>query len=70
MALAPVAPAAKTETTDIDRATSIFADLADGGVVHMEGHAEFWTPFFGIVKDRFGVPWQISVESEAAEEMG
>ncbi|MEM7341731.1 MAG: VOC family protein [Actinomycetota bacterium] len=52
-------------TTDLGRAKSIFADLSDGGTVYMDGHEEFWTPFFGIVKDAFGIPWQISVEAEA-----
>ena len=50
-------------TTDIDRAKSVFADLSDGGTVHMPGQEEFWTPFFGVVTDRFGTPWQVSVEA-------
>jgi len=49
-------------TTDIDRAKSIFAGLCEGGTVHEDGHEEFWTPFYGSVTDRFGTPWQISVE--------
>lgn len=54
-------------TTDIDRAKVIFADLSAGGEVHMPGHEEFWTPFFGVVTDRFGTPWQVSVETAAEE---
>ncbi len=33
----------------------------------MPGQEEFWTPFFGVVTDRFGTPWQISVEAPAQE---
>ena len=54
-------------TTDLDRAKSIFADLSEGGKVHMAGKEEFWTPFFGVVTDRFGIPWQVSVETAAEE---
>ena len=52
---------------DLDRAKAIFAALCDGGEVHVEGHEEFWTPFYGSCTDRFGTPWQISVE-QAHEE--
>lgn len=51
-------------TTDLDRAKTIFEALADGGEVHMPGQEEFWTPFFGVCTDRFGTPWQISVEQQ------
>ncbi len=50
-------------TTDIERAQAIFAGLSEGGVVHMPGGQQFWTPYFGVVTDRFGIPWQVSVES-------
>ncbi|MEZ5342064.1 MAG: hypothetical protein R2706_11630 [Acidimicrobiales bacterium] len=46
-------------SADIDRAKAIFAALAEGGEVHMPGEEQFWTPFFGVVTDRFGTPWQI-----------
>lgn len=52
-------------TTDLDRAKAIFAGLSEGGDVLQPGHEEFWTPFFGVVTDRFGTPWQISVEPPA-----
>ncbi|MGI9646026.1 MAG: VOC family protein [Ilumatobacteraceae bacterium] len=48
-------------TDDIDRAKAIFAALADGGDARMEG-PQFWTPYFGVCTDRFGTPWQISVD--------
>jgi PhnB protein len=50
-------------TTELDRGKEIFEALSEGGEVHQPGHEEFWTPFFGVVTDRFGTPWQISVDS-------
>jgi PhnB protein len=49
-------------TTDVDRARTIFAELSEGGDVSTPGGEMFWTPFYGMVTDRFGIPWQISVE--------
>lgn len=54
-------------STDLDRAKAIFDALSDGGQVLMPGGEQFWTPFFGIVVDRFGTPWQVSVEAPAGE---
>ena len=44
---------------EADRA---FAALADGGQVRMPLTKTFWSPRFGMVEDRFGVGWMISVE--------
>jgi PhnB protein len=43
---------------EADRA---FAALADGGEVRMPLGKTFWSPRFGMVADRFGVGWMISV---------
>jgi PhnB protein len=40
-----------------------FAALADGGQVQMPLAKTFWSPRFGMVADRFGVGWMISVAS-------
>lgn len=37
-----------------------FGALADGGEVQMPLGKTFWTPNFGMVKDRFGVSWMIN----------
>jgi PhnB protein len=42
-------------------AERIFAELADGGDVKMPLQATFWSPAFGVVVDRFGTPWEITV---------
>jgi PhnB protein len=38
-----------------------FAALADGGQVQMPLAKTFWSPRFGMVTDRFGVGWMVSV---------
>ena len=43
-----------------DAAERIFAALSAGGVVRMPLQGVFWTKGFGMVTDRFGVPWMIN----------
>jgi PhnB protein len=38
-----------------------FAALAEGGQVQMPLGKTFWSPCFGMVTDRFGVGWMVSV---------
>ena len=38
-----------------------FTALADGGKVQMPLAKTFWSPRFGMVTDRFGVGWMVSV---------
>ncbi|MGQ0609901.1 MAG: VOC family protein [Paracoccaceae bacterium] len=42
-------------------ARRVFAALASGGQVSMELGATFWSPAFGMVTDRFGTRWMISL---------
>lgn len=42
-------------------ADRIFAALADGGQVRMPLAKTFWSPRFGMLADRFGIGWMISV---------
>lgn len=42
-----------------------FDALAAGGEVTMPLGKTFWSPCFGMLKDRFGVNWMIMVEGEA-----
>ena len=44
-------------------ADCVFAALAEGGQVGMPLTKTFWSPRFGMVEDRFGVGWMISVEA-------
>ena len=47
---------------DVAEADRVFAALADGGQVRMPLTKTFWSPRFGMVMDRFGIGWMISVE--------
>jgi PhnB protein len=45
----------------VAQAERLFTALADGGQVQMPLTKTFWSPSFGVVTDRFGVTWMISV---------
>lgn len=44
---------------DVASVHRVVEALADGGEVTMPVSETFWTPAFGAVTDRFGVPWMI-----------
>ncbi len=46
---------------DEAEADRVFAALADGGLVTMPLEKTFWAPKFGMLQDRFGVGWMVSV---------
>jgi PhnB protein len=46
---------------DETEANRAFAALADGGEVQMPLTKTFWCPCFGMLTDRFGIGWMISV---------
>lgn len=41
-----------------------FNALAAGGQVMMPLEKTFWSPAFGMLSDRFGVPWMVNVAAE------
>ncbi len=41
-------------------ALRIFQALAQGGTVMMAYQPTFWSAGFGVVVDRFGVPWEVN----------
>lgn len=43
-----------------------FAGLSDGGQVQMPLEKTFWSPCFGMVIDRFGVGWMVTVPAAQA----
>ena len=43
-------------------AERIFHALAEGGKVTMPIQPTFWSPRFGMLVDRFGIPWMINCE--------
>ena len=42
-------------------ADRVFAALTEGGQVRMPLTKTFWSPYFGMVADRFGIGWMINV---------
>lgn len=45
-----------------DQAQRVFAGLADGGEIRLAFQSTFWSPGFGVVIDRFDIPWEINSE--------
>ncbi len=50
-----------------EKAERFFAALSEGGQIEVPLQETFFASRYGIVIDRFGVPWKIMVESEAQE---
>jgi PhnB protein len=42
-----------------------FAALAEGGTVEMPLTKTFWSPLFGMLTDRLGIAWMVSVPAAA-----
>lgn len=47
---------------DVADGRRLFDALADGGQVTLPFDKTFWTEGFGMLTDRFGVPWMVNVE--------
>jgi len=43
-------------------AERLFTDLSEGGTVTMPLQETFWAIRFGVLTDRFGIPWAINCE--------
>ncbi|MBL4790080.1 MAG: VOC family protein [Kordiimonadaceae bacterium] len=48
------------EVSEAYEAKHLFMSLAEGGAIQMPLQETFWAPLFGVVVDRFGVPWEIN----------
>jgi PhnB protein len=46
-------------------AERIFRELAEKGKVTMPMQQTFWAPRFGMLVDRFGIPWMVNCEQPA-----
>jgi len=49
---------------DAPSAEKLFNALADGGKITMPWQATFWTKGFGMVVDRFGLHWMVTIPDE------
>ena len=47
---------------DPERAEKVFAALADRGEVQMPIQETFWAAKFGMLVDRYGIPWMINCD--------
>ena len=60
-----VLPHAHSEDADSSRPIRIFNALGEGGKVGMPFQKTFWAAGFGMLTDRFGIPWMINCEKAA-----
>jgi uncharacterized glyoxalase superfamily protein PhnB len=54
------------EVADDAEAKRVFAALGQGGKVTMALMKTFWTSSFGMLTDKFGVPWMVNVAAPKA----
>ena len=50
--------------SDADAMRAYFAGLSDGGSVTMPLEKQMWGDEFGMVVDRFGIPWMVDIATE------
>jgi PhnB protein len=50
---------------DTTSAEKLFNALAEGGTVTMPWQATFWSKGFGMLVDRFGIGWMVTIPQEA-----
>ncbi len=53
------------QVKDQAEAERIFHALAEDGAVQMPIQQTFWAPLFGMLIDRFGIPWMVHYERGA-----
>lgn len=53
------------QVDSIAEAERVFAALSEGGQVTMPLGEVFWAVRFGMLVDRFGVPWMVNCEKDA-----
>jgi PhnB protein len=52
-------------TTDVAEAERVFQALAENGTVQMPLEETFWALRFGMLVDRFGIPWMVDCDRPA-----
>jgi PhnB protein len=53
-------------TKDAAEAEKVFNALGEGGQVTMPLAETFWSPRFGMLIDRFGIPWMVNTNTQQA----
>ena len=54
------------EVANEAEAKRVFTALGEGGNVTMTLAKTFWTSSFGMLTDKFGVPWMVNVQAAKA----
>jgi PhnB protein len=52
---------------DVAESERIFGELEQGATVEMPIQQTFWSARFGMLVDRFGIPWMVNCEQAAAQ---
>jgi PhnB protein len=47
-----------------EEADKVFAALAEGGKIQMPIQQTFWTTRFGVLIDKFGIPWMVNCNQQ------
>ena len=55
----------QTSFDDFDEAKRVFESLAEGGKIKMPFEKTFWALGFGMLVDKFGVPWMVNCNDPA-----
>ena len=55
---------------DLAQSEKAFEGLAEGGSVQMPFQKTFWSAGFGMLVDRFGIPWMVNCEQAAEAAAG
>lgn len=50
-------------TPDVAEAERVWKELSDGAEVEMPLGETFWSPAFGVLRDRFGTLWMVGADS-------
>ena len=53
-------------TNDTAEAERVFAALADGGNVTMPLAETYWSQRFGMLEDKYGIPWMVNCGMESS----
>jgi PhnB protein len=50
------------QLSDVPEGEQIFTTLSEGGTIQMPWEQQPWGAMFGMVTDRYGIPWMINCE--------
>jgi PhnB protein len=62
----PIGISMSCHPATVEEAERVFAELAKGGTVTLPIQETFWAQRFGMVVDRFGIPWMVNCDAAPA----